>query len=52
VAAAAALEQQDAARRGELARMGIEKVDGDLAQARQKLLAHPGGWTGRRACSR
>ena len=41
VAAAAALEQQDAARRGELARRGIEKVDGDIAQARQALLAQP-----------
>ena len=40
-AAAAALEQQDAARRAELARMGIEKVDGDLAAAKDKLLMQP-----------
>ena len=40
-AAAAALEQQDAARRAELARMGIDKVDGDLAAAKDKLLAQP-----------
>ena len=40
-AAAARLEQQDAARRAELARMGIDKVDGDVAQAREKLLMQP-----------
>jgi signal peptidase I len=39
--AAARLEQQDAARRAELARMGIDKVDGDVAQAREKLLMQP-----------
>ena len=40
-AAAVELEKQDAARRAELARMGIEKVDGDLSQAREKLLMQP-----------
>ncbi len=40
-AAAARLEQQAAARRAELARQGIEKVDGDVAQARAKLLMQP-----------
>ena len=40
-AAAAALEQQDAARRAQLASQGITRVDGDLAQARQKLLMQP-----------
>jgi signal peptidase I len=41
LAAAAALEAQDAARRRELAKMGIDKVDGDLAEARSRLLAQP-----------
>jgi signal peptidase I len=41
LAAAAALASQDTARRRELARMGIEKVDGDLAQAQSRLLAQP-----------
>jgi signal peptidase I len=41
VAAAARLESQDAARRAELARQGIDKVDGDVAQARQRLLMQP-----------
>ena len=40
-AAAATLEQQDAARRAELAKMGIAKVDGDVAEARAKLLMQP-----------
>jgi len=39
--AAALLEQSDAARRTELARMGIAKVDGDIEQARGKLLMQP-----------
>jgi signal peptidase I len=40
-AAAAALESQDIARRAGLARMGIDKVDGDIEQAKHKLLAQP-----------
>jgi signal peptidase I len=40
-AAAAELERQDAARRADLARMGIDKVDGDVKQAREKLLMQP-----------
>jgi signal peptidase I len=40
-AAAAALGQQDASRRAELARMGIERVDGDVGQARARLLMQP-----------
>jgi signal peptidase I len=40
-AAAAALEQQDAARRADLARRGISRVDGDLAEAKGKLLMQP-----------
>jgi signal peptidase I len=40
-AAAAQLEAQDAQRRAELARMGIAKVDGDIEQARGKLLMQP-----------
>ncbi len=40
-AAAGVLEQQDTARRAELAKMGIEKVDGDVAVAREKLLMQP-----------
>jgi signal peptidase I len=39
--AAARLAEQDAARRAELARMGIDKVDGDVAEARARLLAQP-----------
>lgn len=39
--AAAQLEQQDVARRAELARMGIDKVDGNVAEAREKLLMQP-----------
>jgi signal peptidase I len=40
-AAAAALESQDAARRAGLAKMGIDKVDGDVEQAKRRLLAQP-----------
>ncbi len=40
-AAAAALEQQDAARRAGLAKMGIAKVDGDVTAAKATLLAQP-----------
>lgn len=40
-AAARQLEAQDQARRAELARLGIEKVDGDIAEAREKLLMQP-----------
>ena len=40
-AAAAALQSQDSARRAGLARMGIEKVDGDIETAKHKLLAQP-----------
>jgi signal peptidase I len=40
-AAAAALERQDAARREQLSAQGITRVDGDVAQARQKLLMQP-----------
>ncbi len=41
VAAAAALEQQDAQRRAHLARQGIEKVDGDIEVARERILSQP-----------
>ncbi|OYT89705.1 MAG: signal peptidase I [Burkholderiales bacterium PBB6] len=40
-AAARNLEQQDAQRRAELAKLGIEKVDGDITEAREKLLMQP-----------
>jgi len=40
-AAAETLEQQDAQRRAGLAKMGIEKVDGNVAEAREKLLMQP-----------
>jgi signal peptidase I len=40
-AAAAALVQQDAARRAELASKGIDKVDGNVAEARERLLMQP-----------
>lgn len=40
-AAARQLEVQDAARRQELARLGIDKVDGDIEVAREKLLMQP-----------
>ena len=40
-AAALALDAQSARRRDELARQGISRVDGDVSEARQKLLAQP-----------
>jgi signal peptidase I len=40
-AAAEALETQHSERRAELARKGFEKVDGDIGEARQKLLMQP-----------
>jgi signal peptidase I len=40
-AAARTLEAQDAARRTELAKLGIDKVDGDVAAAREQLLRQP-----------
>jgi signal peptidase I len=40
-AAAANLSVQDSARRGELAKLGIDKVDGDVATAREQLLMQP-----------
>jgi len=40
-AAAAELQRQDAARRAGLAKMGIDKVDGDVDLAKRKLLAQP-----------
>jgi signal peptidase I len=40
-AAAATLVQQDAARRAELASKGIDKVDGNVAEARERLLMQP-----------
>ena len=40
-AAATELLKQDAARRAGLAKLGIAKVDGDVEQARQKLLMQP-----------
>jgi signal peptidase I len=40
-AAARALEEGDRARRAQLAAQGIEKVDGDIAPAREKLLMQP-----------
>ena len=40
-AAAIELEKQDAARRAELTKMGIEKVDGNVAEARERLLMQP-----------
>src|SRR3569833_493206 len=39
--AAAALEAQAASRRAELASKGISQVDGDVAQARQRILMQP-----------
>lgn len=41
MAAAQALEQQAEARRRQLAEQGIAKVDGDVSQAREALLAQP-----------
>jgi len=40
-AAAAALESQDSVRRAGLAKMGIDKVDGNVAESKHKLLAQP-----------
>jgi signal peptidase I len=40
-ASAAELERHDAARRADLARQGIAKVDGDVAEARDRLLMQP-----------
>jgi signal peptidase I len=40
-AAAASVESSFAHRRAELARKGIDKVDGDVAEARQKVLTQP-----------
>lgn len=39
--AAIQLESQDAARRAELAKQGIDRVDGDITQARERLLMQP-----------
>jgi signal peptidase I len=39
--AAAALESQDRQRRADLARQGIEKVDGDVEAARERALTQP-----------
>src|SRR3954466_4337787 len=39
--AAATFESQDAARRAELARQGIAKVDGDVAEVKNRLLQQP-----------
>ena len=41
VAAAASIEAQDGARRAELTRLGIAKVDGDVLAARHAALAQP-----------
>jgi len=41
IRAAAQLERQDAERRAQLARQGIDKVDGDIAVARERILAQP-----------
>jgi signal peptidase I len=41
LAAAESLATQDTQRRADLARMGIDKVDGDLEAARQKVLVQP-----------
>jgi signal peptidase I len=40
-AAASTLEREDAARRAGLAKMGIDKVDGDVKEAKARLLAQP-----------
>ncbi len=39
--AAATLETNDAARRADLAKMGIAQVDGNVAEAKSKILAQP-----------
>ncbi|KQW65793.1 MAG: signal peptidase I [Methylibium sp.] len=41
VAAASALEAQDAQRRSELQRQGIQQVDGNVTVARERVLAQP-----------
>jgi signal peptidase I len=41
IQAAAALEANDSKRRAELIKMGINQVDGNIAEARAKLLAQP-----------
>jgi GTP-binding protein LepA len=41
MSAAQTLEQQDAVRRKDLARQGITKVDGDVNEAKQAVLAQP-----------
>ena len=41
LAAADNLEHQDAVRRRDLARQGITKIDGDIHEAKQSLLAQP-----------
>jgi signal peptidase I len=41
LAAAANLESQDAARRAELKKMGIERVDGDVQEAKARLMMQP-----------
>ena len=41
LAAAARLETTDAERRAQLAKLGIDKVDGDVAVARERLLMQP-----------
>jgi signal peptidase I len=40
-ASAVALEQNDATRRAELSKMGIQRVDGDVEQAKAQLLMQP-----------
>ena len=40
-AAAATLEAQDATRRAELSKMGIQRVDGDVQEAKARLLMQP-----------
>ena len=40
-AAAQKLEQQDTTRRAELAKLGIDKVDGNVAQAKETMLMQP-----------
>ena len=40
-AAALELEKQDATRRAGLAKMGIDKVDGNITEARERLLMQP-----------
>ncbi|MFZ2989266.1 signal peptidase I [Ideonella sp.] len=41
VAAARQVEAQDAARRAELVKLGIEKIDGNVEEARERVLAQP-----------